>query len=99
MDFLTILEKFGFPVAMAAIFLWLFIKTWKADKVEKDGMGKRITEIENYQREKLEKLAVDSSTVIVENTESNRRVAQSSEKLADELSKRPCLKDREYIDH
>ncbi|HET6446037.1 MAG TPA: hypothetical protein VFI27_15815 [candidate division Zixibacteria bacterium] len=93
MDFMAILEKFGFPVAMVVFFMVLFLRAQKSDKEEKSGMGKRITEIENYQRNRLEKMAVEATTVIIENTASNRKVAQSSERLASELSKRPCLKD------
>lgn len=93
MDFMTILERFGFPAAVAVFFMVFFMRSQKEDKKDKDGMGKRITEIENYNRDRLEKIAIDSTTAIIENAEASRKMAESSEKLANELSKRPCLKD------
>ena len=71
------IETFGLPTAVAAVFIWLFIR-------EHLRQGARVTELEKEQKGTITTLCLGAQKVIGDN-------AQATNRLCDVLQERPCL--------
>lgn len=78
-EILELTKTVGPVVALLAFFIW-------RDYRREQTMTKRIQDIEDYQKNRLEQLVVEGNQVM-------GKIAESNEKLAEALEKRPCLKD------
>jgi len=85
-DFIEVIKTLGVPVAILCVFMWWMYKKDQAAEKRHTKMGDRLSEIEDYQRTKLEGLSVEATQA----AQSNTMVMQG---LCEEFKKRPCLKD------
>jgi hypothetical protein len=79
-SWLELTKSVGPIIALLVFFIW-------RDYRREQTMTKRIQDIEDYQKNRLEQLVVESTQAIGENAKSNDRLAQA-------LERRPCLKDQ-----
>jgi len=101
MDWVTIIESLGIPIALIIWFIYRDNRREKADAIEKEALTSEIKEVRDYQRNKLESMVLDTNTVMMQFSESNKKLIESNEKLTDmqqELhtaiySKVKCLHD------
>lgn len=78
-ELLELSKSVGPVIALLIFFIW-------RDYRREQTMTKRIQDIEDYQKGRLEQLVVESNQVM-------GKVAEANDKLANALENRPCLKD------
>ena len=82
--FLQIAERFGLPAAILAYFIFRDYCSQKTTITRESRMSDRIQSIEDYQRTKLEGIAVESMAVSKASTIAIDRITQT-------LITRPCV--------
>jgi len=70
-------KAYGLPMALVVAFIW---RTFARENV----LSRRLTEIEDYQRNHLTTLVADTTSALKENTKSMTAVC-------DALQRRPCI--------
>lgn len=92
-------DKFGIPVTLLVLFIYLDIKRRKKEDTERSELGARLNSVEDYQRTRLESLVVESNEVHREIREVADRmvkvtegIGQSQRTLTAAIGGRPCLR-------
>ncbi|MBW2710099.1 MAG: hypothetical protein JRD04_12735 [Deltaproteobacteria bacterium] len=93
-------ETFGIPVALLALFIYFDVKRRKRDDNERSELVGRMNGLEDYQRNKLEGLVVESteahrevSDVCKQIITTTEKVSQTQSNLTTVLQNRPCLRN------
>jgi len=79
-EFVELTKSVGPIIALLMFFIW-------RDFRREQTMTKRIQDVEDYQKNRLEQLVVESSRIMGE-------VAEANKSLATALENRPCLRER-----
>ena len=93
-----IAAKWGLPCAVMVYFLFRDHQRSKDDKADKKldreaklRLEKRITEIEDYQKGRLEKIAVESGKALTRVSETVEHMVEASDRVHTALLRRPCI--------
>ena len=96
----TLLERFGLPVSLLFLFIWLDLRRRKLDDTDKANTIARLAKLEDYQRDKMEKMVVENTTALQNNAEATKEMSVASKEtvatqrqLILTMKTRPCLKD------
>lgn len=101
------IEKLGLPVALVLFFIWLELKRRvqdqkrEADEAEqKRALTERLAKVEDYQRDKLERMVVENTTALQNNADATKELSESAKEqnnvhkqLVIAMRTRPCLKN------
>jgi len=87
---IKLIGEVGLPVALMIYFIWRDWKRSKDDKSEKDQLAVRINEIEDYQKDKLEQLLVDSTEALLGINKTHERLIESNTKVYEVLISKQC---------
>jgi len=97
---IKIAETFGIPVAMLVVFVYFDVKRRKRDDTERENLIGRMNGLEQYQRDKLEGLVLDSteahrevSDVCKEMVRVTEKVSRTQDNLTTVINNRPCLRN------
>lgn len=101
MDWATLAQfadKFGVPVTLLVLFLYLDIKRRKKEDGERIELANRLNSLEDYQRNRLEGIVVASNEIHREFSQVAERMAAATEnisrtqqQLTAAIAQRPCL--------
>lgn len=96
----TLIERFGLPVALLFLFIWLDLRKRKQEDRDREAMIARMAKLEDYQRDKMERMVVENTTAQQNLTEASldlaaasRETSQTQKQLILTLRTRPCIKD------
>lgn len=94
------IKTFGLPVALLLFMLWQDSKRKEQDRKDREDQSKRITALEDYQKNELARIAVESATALQNNAEVNkeavithREILNGMKQLTLSIRTRPCLKE------
>jgi len=93
MDIQALIAEVGFPIAIVIYFILQTRQSAKDDRTEKTKLSARITEVEDYQKDKLEKVVLASTDAITRNTVSQEKLADATDRMHTALITKPCLAD------
>lgn len=96
----TLIERFGLPVALLLLFIWLDLRKRKQEDNDRAVMVARLAKLEDYQRDKMERMVVENTTAQQNLTEAShdlaaasRDTSQTQRQLILTLKMRPCIRD------
>lgn len=90
-QFLTLLEKFGLPMALSAILIaWAYQKDKRQEKRYDNVCGK-INEVQGEQRKELLDISVRAVAAQSEATAVQKETTAVQKELVAELRQRPCI--------
>jgi len=87
----TLIAEFGLPIALVVYFIWREQKRGKEDREDKKALSGRLSAVEDYQKERLEGLAIASNEAIVSIHESHERLIESNDRVHTALLRRKCI--------
>ena len=95
---LGLIEKLGLPAALLLLFVYFDMKRRKKDDLEKDNLIARLSALEKYNRDELQKLVIENTTALQnhadaskEMTATAREQTQIHRQLITAMRTRPCL--------
>jgi len=91
----TLVAEFGLPIALVIYFIYRDFQRSKDDRSEKQAITGRLQGVEDYQKNKLEGLAVNATAAITKNAEINEELVESNRAMTTAILNRPCMKDSE----
>jgi len=92
------IKTFGLPVALLLFMLWQGSKRKEQDRQDREEQTNRINALEDYQKNELSRIAVESATALQNNAEANREATATHRELVNNMRQltlslrtRPCL--------
>lgn len=91
MDITQLVEQFGLPVAMLLYFVYRDTRRAEQDRLEKERLAARITEVEDFARGRLVRAVTQTTRTLARAANASRTAARSMRALCKALSQRPCI--------
>lgn len=88
---LEMVRALGLPVSLVIFLTWWLYNNQRRDQQEKQNLALRLNKIEDYQKEKLERLLISTQESINKNTASQNRLIEA-------LNLRPCISGKVKVE-
>lgn len=83
-ELLQMVKALGLPVALVIFLIWWLYNNQKRDQQEKAELANRLNKVEDYQKQKLETMVLETQKSIDRNTDTQNRLVEA-------LNLRPCI--------
>jgi len=94
----ALIEKFGVAIAMLMVFIYFDVKRRKKDDSREAALAVRLAAVEDYQRNRLEKMVVENTTASQNQADASRELKEAAQQqsllnrqMILALRTRPCL--------
>ena len=99
-DIAPMIERLGLPATLLLLFVFIDVRRRRVEDARARETVERLQHLEDYQRDRLERLVVEGTTaqenlaeVVKESTATLRNIANVNQQLILAMRTRPCIQD------